>query len=406
VCVNGESYSDIVSNIHPSSTKLPISWVHTLPSNCTNITSLTIKIQAYDVDYANHIPVLINGIQIGYLDGGYNDQWHTTTLTPDANTLKQISDAHPSYLVVCVESKSDDWVGVNTSELSIEYVVDEGLLMPYQDTQEDVHPTTTYNPITWTHNLPDNYTKITKMVFTIEAYDVDYADYIPVYANGVQLGYLSGFNDKWSFNSFTITDEDKLISITNNNTAKAIGMIVMNQKNDWVGIGDASLSVEYESGTNTHSTYIDSKEGISGTTQNTITWTHDLSNNENITSIKFIIVAYDVDNANYIPVYANNVSLGYLVGGPSYNNKYSTTVFEISGNDINNIVGNSTVINMRVEPTSSDWVGIPHAEMIVQYDGVIIPKGGGGAPVRTPMPLFAIILTIAFVSSIIYYKMK
>ena len=62
---------------------------------------------------------------------------------------------------------------------------------------------------------------------------------------------------------------------------------------------------------------------------------------------------------------------------------------------------------MRVEPNSHDWVGIRHAEIIVQYDGVIIPNipnNNGGIPVKTPIPLFAIILTIVFVSSIIYNK--
>ncbi|WP_421078393.1 hypothetical protein Mjas_03535 [Methanothermococcus sp. Ax23] len=410
VCVNGEFYSDTLSNIHPDTTKYQISWVHTLPSNCTNITSLTIKIKAYDVDKSNYIPVSINGIQIGYLNGGYNNQWDTTTLTPDANTLKQISDTHPSSLTVYVESKSDDWVGVDTSELSIEYVVDEAVLNGvYYDTREEVHPDTTYNPITWTHNLPDNYSKITKMVFIMQAYDVDRANYIPVYVNYAhKLGYLSGGNNVWSYNSFVVSDEDTLIAITNNNTAKIISILVVPDKNDWVGIGNASLSVEYESGTNTHSTYIDSKDDISDTVPNTITWTHELASTENITSITFVIQAHDVDRANYVPVYANNVSLGYLVGNSSYDNMDSITTFEVTGSDIDTIVGNSTIITMRVEPDSHDWVGIRHAEMIVQYDGVIIPNNNGEEipPVKTPIPLFAIILTIAFMSSIIYYKIK
>ena len=414
MAVNGESYSDTLSNIHPTATKEPISWTHHLPSNCTNITSLTIKIKAYDVDKNNYIAVYLNGVLVGYLDGGHNNQWSITTITPDANTLKQISDISPTSISVYVASTSSDWVGVDTSELSITYIVDENVLnnipdSSYNNTQEDVHPGATYNPITWIHDLPDNYTMITKMIFTIEAYDVDNANYIPVYANGVKLGYLSGFNDnKWAVDLFIITDKNKLMSITNNNTAKTVGMIVMSQRNDWVGIGNASLSIRYESGTNTHSTYIDSKEGISSTTPNTITWTHDLTNKDNITSIKFVIVAYDVDNANYIPVYANNVSLGYLVGGPSYNNRYSTTVFEVSGNDINTIIGDSTVINMRVEPTNSDWVAIHHSEMIVQYDGVIIPKGSkkSSSYIKTPTLLYAIIITIIIMSSIVYNRIK
>ena len=408
VFVNGESYSDTVSNIHPSATSSSISWVHTIPSNCTNITSLTIKIRAYDVDNSDYIPVSINGIQIGYLNGGHNNQWDTTTLTPDSDTLKQISDTRPSSLTVYVGSTSNDWVGVNTSELSMEYVVDENILTDmYYDTQDEVHPDATSNPIRWTHNLPDNYSKITKMTFTMQAYDVDNANYIPVYVNHVyKLGYLSGGNEVWSYNSFVVSDEDTLIDITGNNTAKIVSVTVIPDSHDWVGIGDASLSVEYESGTNTHSTYVDSKEDVSSTISSTITWTHELSSTENITSISFLIIAHDVDGYNTIPVYANNVSLGYLVGNSSYNNRDSITVFKVTGSDIDAIVGNSSTITMRVEPTSHDWVGIPHAEMIVQYDGVIIPDNKGGTPVKTPIPLFAIILTIVVMSSIIYNKIK
>jgi hypothetical protein len=245
------------------------------------------------------------------------------------------------------------------------------------------------------------------MTFTMQAYDVDNANYIPVYVNHVhKLGYLSGGNNVWSYNSFVVSDEDTLIDITGNNTAKIVSVTVIPDSHDWVGIGDASLSVEYESGTNTHSTYVDSKEDVSSTISSTITWTHELSSTENITSISFLIIAHDVDGYNTIPVYANNVSLGYLVGNSSYNNRDSITVFKVTGSDIDAIVGNSSTITMRVEPTSADWVGIPHAEMIVQYDGVIIPDNKGGAPVKTPIPLFAIILTIVVMSSIIYNKIK
>ena len=124
VCVNGESYSDTV-NVNSAYTNSPISWVHTIPSNCTNITSLTIKIKAYDVDNSDYIPVSINGIQIGYLNGGHNNQWDTTTLTPDSDTLKQISDTNLSSLTVEV-NPGGEYMEIDTSELTIEYESDDG----------------------------------------------------------------------------------------------------------------------------------------------------------------------------------------------------------------------------------------------------------------------------------------
>ena len=124
VFVNGESYSDTVSNIHPSATSSSISWVHTIPSNCTNITSLTIKIRAYDVDNSDYIPVSINGIHIGYLNV-CGASLGTTTLTPDSDTLKQISDTNLSSLTVEV-NPGGEYMEIDTSELTIEYESDDG----------------------------------------------------------------------------------------------------------------------------------------------------------------------------------------------------------------------------------------------------------------------------------------
>ncbi|AEF95594.1 hypothetical protein [Methanotorris igneus] len=122
VCIYGESYSDTVS-VNSGWTADRISWTHELPSNYTNITSLTLIIEAYDVNFKN--VVTINDITVGNLNKTGTNQWGTTTLTLDANTLQQISNAHPSSLRVTVTPYCD-WIKINTSTLTMEYVVDNG----------------------------------------------------------------------------------------------------------------------------------------------------------------------------------------------------------------------------------------------------------------------------------------
>ena len=403
----GEEFHDY-KVVDSKYTDEPIEWVHDLPSSCTKITYIKISIKAYDVDYNNKVPVFLNGVFVGYLEGDHNEEWATTTFTvTDPQKLKLINDVSTTQLHVYVSALSSDWVKVATSDLTIQYstepISDNSL--EYKETMEDIYPKAVKYPTVWTHTLPEDYINISSITISIEALDVDKDNYIKVYANGVFIGYLDGgYNDAWSWTTITITDKSLLNRITNNNVAKTLTIAVIPQKDDWVGIGDSKLKVKYFPGFNSYSTYVTSEDDISGSTPRTITWEFSLpKDTSRIMAMKFTIIAFDVDKPNYIPIYANDVFLGYLEG--NHNEENAVTVFYIDDkNEIDKIIGGSTNITMRVEPKLDDWVGIPHADLTIYFEGVKIPPQPQ-KPMKTPISTIMVV-AVFIITLIIVIKWK
>ncbi|MBO8174753.1 MAG: hypothetical protein H0Z18_05800 [Thermococcus sp.] len=397
--VSAETYLDILTNIHPSSTSGTIVWSHYLPANCSKLDKLVLTIEAYDVDYDNNIPVYLNDVFIGYLEGGHNNEWaNTTFIITDETTLEQIFNASNFAIVVKVQGKSGDWVGVDESILYIEYTAGTPEGERYEDTQENIQENSTPSPIVWTHKLPENYTKILRFALIIQAYDVDYDNHVEVYVNDVFIGYLNGnANNQWTTTILTVSDENLINQIINNTNVLVVK--VTPHSDDWVAINSSRLLVDYIAGENDVRSYEDTQEDVSDeTTWQEITWTHTLpSNYSEIIRMTFIIEAYDVDKKNYIPVYANDVFIGYLEGG--YNNKWSTTVISIRDRGtISQILEKDPhTITMRVVPDRSDWVKIGDAKLIVDYRTLTSEEESRtSAPI--PLPVYLMLLAV-----ILYY---
>lgn len=401
--VSADSYLDMLKNIHPTSTFSVITWSHYLPANCSKLDKLVLTIEAYDVDYDNTIPVYLNDVFIGYLEGGHNNKWANTTFVITNKTkLEQIFNASNFAIVVKVQGKSYDWVGIDESILYIEYTAGLPEGERYEDTQQNIQEDATPDPIVWVHNLPENYTKILRFALVIRAYDVDYDNYIEVYVNDVFIGYLNGnANNQWTTTVLTVSDENLINQIVNN--TRILVVKVTPHSNDWVAINSSKLLVDYIAGENNIRSYEDIQEDVSDkTTWQEITWTHTLpSNYSEIVRMTFIIEAYDVDKKNYIPVYANDVFIGYLEGG--YNNRWSTTVISVGDRDtISQILEKDPhTITMRVVPDRTDWVKIGDSRLIVEYR----PVSGSEEETKTsapiPLPVYLLVLGV-----MIYFAYK
>lgn len=395
--VSADSYLDTLKNIHPSSTSDTIVWTHYLPANCSKLNKVVLTIEAYDVDYNNNIPVYLNNVFIGYLEGGHNNEWaNTTFVITDEVTLERIFNASSFGITVKVQGKSSDWVGVDESILYVEYTPRTPEGERYEDTQENIQENGTPGPIVWTHKLPENYTKILRFALIIQAYDVDKENYVEVYVNDVFIGYLNGnANNQWTTTMLTVSDESLINRIVNNTSILVVK--VTPHSDDWVAINSSRLLVDYIAGENDVRSYEDTQEDVSDeTTWQEITWIHTLPPNySEIIRMTFIIEAYDVDRKNYIPVYANDVFIGYLEGG--YNNRWSTTLISIrdKGTISQILEKDPHTITMRVVPDRSDWVKIGDAKLVLEYRTLGNKEEGEtktSAPI--PVPVYLVVLAI------------
>ncbi|WP_042679336.1 hypothetical protein [Thermococcus paralvinellae] len=109
----------------------------------------------------------------------------------------------------------------------------------------------------------------------------------------------------------------------------------------------------------------------------------------------FIIEACDVDKKNYIPVYANDVFIGYLERG--YNNRWSTTLISIrdKGTISQILEKDPHTITMRVVPDRSDWVKIGDAKLVLEYRTLgnkEEEETKTSAPI--PVPVYLVVLAI------------
>lgn len=193
----------------------------------------------------------------------------------------------------------------------------------------------------------------------------------------------------------TVSDESLINRIVNNTSILVVK--VTPHSDDWVAINSSRLLVDYIAGENDVRSYEDTQEDVSDeTTWQEITWIHTLPPNySEIIRMTFIIEAYDVDKKNYIPVYANDVFIGYLEGG--YNNRWSTTLISIrdKGTISQILEKDPHKITMRVVPDRSDWVKIGDAKLVLEYRTLgneEEEETKTSAPI--PVPVYLVVLAI------------
>ena len=145
-----------------------------------------------------------------------------------------------------------------------------------------------------------------------------------------------------------------------------------------------------------------------------IMWWHnpvDLPWDKNITSITVIVYGDPFSSIEACDIYFDGVLVGTT---PNYPNPDGSFIITVDDPDVLEKVHEADIGTGLGSIHHFEVSAFPNPyRMYVPgyiYDSVLIVKYGNDddevTPVKTPIPLFTIILTMVFMSSIIYYKIK
>ena len=114
-------------------------WTHTVAFSVSSptILSATLEIDAWDVDSAKYqggpdeIDVITaDGVNLGNLDIGYTQTWHTTTFTLGAAALAALADGTLNMYMDIDSLVAEYWlVTLKSSKLTVDYVPAPGAIL-------------------------------------------------------------------------------------------------------------------------------------------------------------------------------------------------------------------------------------------------------------------------------------
>ena len=112
-------------------------WTHTVTFSVANpnITSATLEIEAWDVDAGGDRPdeidvITADGVNLGNLDIGYTQAWHTTTFVLGPAALAALADGTLNMWMDIDSLDSDLWrVTLRSSKLTVDYVPAPGAIL-------------------------------------------------------------------------------------------------------------------------------------------------------------------------------------------------------------------------------------------------------------------------------------
>jgi hypothetical protein len=109
-----------------------------------------------------------------------------------------------------------------------------------------------FGKITWTHDLPNNYTEITYLQINISAYTRGVA--IPIYLNGVEVGSLDASWEDHHITTIEVTDPTLLQQIVGNPPATSLRVVAENGgRVSQLDIYTSDLHIKYKIGNDNNS---------------------------------------------------------------------------------------------------------------------------------------------------------
>ena len=270
---------------------------------------LILSLDAYDVDTAIEIEVLVNGVSLGFLAQGVNDGLSHYQLLIGAE-FQQAGTNEITFRQA--ENLTYRW-GVTNVELDpyspgIDFMLAYGILEPGQYGNK-------WNGHTDADGLINAAFESTgqDLILSLDAYDVDTAIEIEVLLNGASLGYLAkGANNGISHYTFTIGAELQQAGTNEITFRQAENVTYV-----W-GVTNVLLQVDTPPPPDFTLVYGETETGQYGNNWNGHTDADGLINAAFESTGQDLILsldAYDVDTAIEIEVLVNGVSLGFLAQG-------------------------------------------------------------------------------------------
>jgi hypothetical protein len=108
-------------------------WTHTISFSVPSpiILGATLEIEAWDVDEPDEIDVIkADGINLGNLDIGYHEAWHTTVFTLGPSALAELADGTLDILMDIDSLDTWDWlVTLKSAKLTVDYIPAPGAIL-------------------------------------------------------------------------------------------------------------------------------------------------------------------------------------------------------------------------------------------------------------------------------------
>ena len=274
--------------------------------NVTGTENLALSVDGYDIDDASEVSVWLNGIFIGYLSTGPNNQLNAgDTFSLPASALVAGSN------LVEFRERTEGYIWGVTNLLLDQAGGDIYLPLGQVDSgQYGSSWGSDQNPLVFTATFDAPSTD--NLSLTVTGYDIDYADEVSVWLNGNLIGYLSkGPNNALNGGDAFVLPGAMLTSTAN--------IIEFRQRTEGYVWGVTNLLVDGAQ-TDVHLTAGQIETGQFGngwgTDQNplSLSVSFDATTGD---SLSLSVDGYDVDYADEVSVWLNGALLGYLSKGPN-----------------------------------------------------------------------------------------